>query len=179
LKIYSRTSHCANTGRKEGKTIPTEAWTGPEGSRKLRLPEFLDNRHMKAVSLSALRTGHLYAPPPQRKDSWHPFLLEAESTPGPQCGRKDYVNEQEAKRQMIFVSDTMWPQQQRNNYAVLPVTQHLLDQQSIMHARFCTSVYQTLFPRKYPAYENVYRRGERNSITATLCSRTFTYKKII
>jgi len=28
-----------------------------------------------------------------RKNSWYSFLLEAESTPGPQCGRKDYVNE--------------------------------------------------------------------------------------
>ena len=28
-----------------------------------------------------------------RKYSWYSFLLEAESTPRPQCGRKDYVNE--------------------------------------------------------------------------------------
>ena len=28
-------------------------------------------------------------PLPPRKYSWHSFLLEAESTPGPQCGRKD------------------------------------------------------------------------------------------
>jgi hypothetical protein len=27
---------------------------------------------------------------PLRKYSWYSFLLEAESTPGPQCGRKDY-----------------------------------------------------------------------------------------
>jgi hypothetical protein len=35
----------------------------------------------------------LYAPTtlyPQ-EDSWYPFLLEVESTPGPQCGWKDYV----------------------------------------------------------------------------------------
>ena len=33
-------------------------------------------------------------PPLQpRKYSWYSFLLEAESTPGQQCGRKDYVNE--------------------------------------------------------------------------------------
>ena len=32
--------------------------------------------------MSALRTGRLYS-----------FLLEAESTPGPQCDRKDYVTE--------------------------------------------------------------------------------------
>jgi hypothetical protein len=30
---------------------------------------------------------------PPRKYSWYSFLLEAESTPGPQCGRKDYANE--------------------------------------------------------------------------------------
>jgi hypothetical protein len=28
-----------------------------------------------------------------RKYSWYSFLLEAESTPEPYCGRKDYVNE--------------------------------------------------------------------------------------
>jgi hypothetical protein len=28
-----------------------------------------------------------------RNYSWYSFLLEAESTPGPYCGRKDYVNE--------------------------------------------------------------------------------------
>jgi hypothetical protein len=37
-------------------------WTGPEGSRSLRFPEFLDNRHMKVAKLSALGTGHLYSP---------------------------------------------------------------------------------------------------------------------
>ena len=31
-------------------------------------------------------------PSPPRKYPWYSFLLEAESTPGPQCGRKDYVN---------------------------------------------------------------------------------------
>jgi hypothetical protein len=32
-------------------------------------------------------------PLPPRKYSWYSFLLEAESIPGSQCGRKDYVNE--------------------------------------------------------------------------------------
>jgi len=36
-----------------------------------------------------LRTGRLYP----RKWFWYSFLLEAESTPGPKCGWKDYVNE--------------------------------------------------------------------------------------
>ena len=37
-----------------------QAWTGPQGSWMLRLPEFLDNRHMNVVTLSALLTGRLY-----------------------------------------------------------------------------------------------------------------------
>jgi hypothetical protein len=41
-------------------TYPIQACTGPEGSRKMRLPEFLDSRHMKVVTLSSLKTGHLY-----------------------------------------------------------------------------------------------------------------------
>jgi hypothetical protein len=51
------------TGKKvkgKGKAIPLQAWTGPEGSRRLRLPD-QDNRHMKVVRLSALRTGRLYS----------------------------------------------------------------------------------------------------------------------
>jgi len=27
-------------GKGKGKEIPLQAWTGPEGSRKLRLPDF-------------------------------------------------------------------------------------------------------------------------------------------
>ena len=34
-----------------------------------------------------------WPPLPPRKYSWYSFLLEAESTPGPQCDQKDYVNE--------------------------------------------------------------------------------------
>ena len=45
---------------------------------------------MKVVRLLALRTGRLYSP---TKYSWYTTRLQAESTPGPQSGRKDYVNE--------------------------------------------------------------------------------------
>jgi len=38
----------------EGKAIPLQAWTGPEGSRRLRLPTFQDIWH------TVVRTGRLY-----------------------------------------------------------------------------------------------------------------------
>ena len=41
----------------KGKAIPLQAWTGPEGSRGLRLPDF---KTIGTWSLSALHTGHLY-----------------------------------------------------------------------------------------------------------------------
>jgi hypothetical protein len=45
----------------KGKAIPLQVWTGPEGSRRLRLPDF----KTVVVRLSALSTGRLYPPPPQ------------------------------------------------------------------------------------------------------------------
>jgi hypothetical protein len=58
---------------------------GPEGSRRFRLPESHDIRHMKLMTLSVSRTGRLY---PQ-ECSWYSFSLGAESTPGPWRCRKE------------------------------------------------------------------------------------------
>jgi hypothetical protein len=47
----------------EDKAIPVQAWRGPEDFRRLiDGPKFQDNRHIKAVRLSALRIGPLYSP---------------------------------------------------------------------------------------------------------------------
>ena len=43
----------------KGKAVPLQAWTGPEGSRKLRFPDFVTTAQ-DGGRLSALRTGHLY-----------------------------------------------------------------------------------------------------------------------
>ena len=62
-----------------GKSVPLQAWSGPEGSRKLRFPDFVTAAQDggKVVSLT-------HRPPlPSRKYSWYSLLLEAESTPGP------------------------------------------------------------------------------------------------
>jgi hypothetical protein len=63
----------------KGKAIPLQALTGPEGSRRLRLPD------LKTTGARRWQGCHPYAPAAftSRKYSWYSFLLEAESTPGP------------------------------------------------------------------------------------------------
>jgi hypothetical protein len=68
--------------------IPLQVRTSPGGSRRLRLPEFLDNWQMKMATFSALGTGRLY--PPGKIPG---TLLEAESTPGPYYDQKIWVYE--------------------------------------------------------------------------------------
>jgi hypothetical protein len=49
-----------NTARgQKGKAIPIKTWTGHEFSRRLRLPEYLDNWHIKVVKLTAVRISRL------------------------------------------------------------------------------------------------------------------------
>jgi hypothetical protein len=43
----------------KGKAVPLQAWSGPEGSRKLRFPDFM-TAAQDGVRLSALCTGRLY-----------------------------------------------------------------------------------------------------------------------
>ena len=50
------------TGFSKGKAVPLQAWTSPEVSRSVRLPEFQDNLHKKFAKLSTLSTGRLYQP---------------------------------------------------------------------------------------------------------------------
>jgi len=48
----------------ESKATPVLAWTGPQVSRRLRLPEYLEHRHVEVVRLSAIITGRFYPLPP-------------------------------------------------------------------------------------------------------------------
>jgi hypothetical protein len=65
--------------------FPLQTRCGPEGSRRFRLSDFHDIRHMKVMRSSASRTSHLY---PQ-ECSWYSFSLGIESTPEPWCVRKE------------------------------------------------------------------------------------------
>jgi hypothetical protein len=40
VKIERKNKRYKVKGKKKGKAIPLQAWTGPEGSRRLRLPDF-------------------------------------------------------------------------------------------------------------------------------------------
>ena len=71
----------------KGKAVPLQAWTVPEGSRKLRLPDLVTTAQ-DCSRLSALLADRLYP----RKYSWYSFLLEAESTSGPQCDGKNFMS---------------------------------------------------------------------------------------
>jgi len=65
-------------GKGKGKSVPLQAWTGPEGSRKLRFPDFVSTAQdggkvCQPCAPVAFTPG---------KCSWYSFLLEAESTAG-------------------------------------------------------------------------------------------------
>jgi len=59
----------------EGEAVLIEAWTGPCGCRKLRLPEFPYIRQIKVAFCQPCAPTAL--------------LLEIQLTPGPECGGKD------------------------------------------------------------------------------------------
>ena len=62
-----------------GKSVPLQAWSDPEGSRKLRFPDYVTMTQDGGKVVSVMHRP-LLTP---RKYSWYSFLLEAESTPGP------------------------------------------------------------------------------------------------
>ena len=67
-KIRYRKSEISNVHVMNGNR-QSKLCTGPQGSRKLRLPEFQDDRHTKVARLSGLCTGRLY--PPGKKPGTH------------------------------------------------------------------------------------------------------------
>ena len=57
---FAITSFTTDKGKGKGKAVQQQARCGPEGSRRFRLQDFHDIRHMKVVRSSASRTGHTY-----------------------------------------------------------------------------------------------------------------------
>ena len=55
----------------KGKVVPLQAWSGPEGSRKLRFPYFMTTAQDGGTVVSLT-----HRPPlPTRKYTWYSFLL--------------------------------------------------------------------------------------------------------
>jgi len=54
-------SRGTKSNKKKVKTVPLQTWTGPEGPRKLRFPDFV-RTSQDGGRLSALRTGRHYPP---------------------------------------------------------------------------------------------------------------------
>jgi len=61
----------------KGKAVPLQAWSGPEGSRKLRFPDFMTTAQNGGKVVSLMHRPPL---PPGNTPGTH-FLLEAESRP--------------------------------------------------------------------------------------------------
>jgi hypothetical protein len=59
------------------KAVLLQAWSGPEGSRKLRFPYYM------TTAQDGGKVPYAAAAFTPRKCCWYSFLLEAESTPGP------------------------------------------------------------------------------------------------
>jgi len=73
----------------KGKAISLQVWTGPEGSRRLRLPDFKISRQ------SAHEGGKVVSPtpgPPLRPPPQEIFLVLI-CVRGPYCGQRDYASE--------------------------------------------------------------------------------------
>jgi hypothetical protein len=78
---------CANSiGEGKGKAIPVTGHGSIWGCEMSRLPHFLDNRLTDGGKVVSLTRQPPFNP---QEDSWYSFLIEAESTLGPQCGWKD------------------------------------------------------------------------------------------
>jgi hypothetical protein len=76
---YMLDSDCMLNMTAKVKAVLLQNWSCPEGSRKLRFPDFMTKAQDggKVVSLT-------HRPPLlHRKYTWYSFLLEFESTPGP------------------------------------------------------------------------------------------------
>jgi hypothetical protein len=71
---------------KIGKVLPVTGCGGPKGYEMLRLPHFLYGRLTDGGEVVSLTHWLPFTP---QEDTWYSSLLEAESTPGPQCSRKD------------------------------------------------------------------------------------------
>jgi len=86
----------------KGKAVPLQAWSGPEGCRKLRFPDFMTTAHRMVVGCQP------YAPAAftPRKYSWYSFLLGGWVGPWAKVLSEGfYVNEKSTDTSWVRSSD--------------------------------------------------------------------------
>jgi hypothetical protein len=71
----------------KGKAIPLQAWKGPEGSRRLRLPDLKQSAHEGGKVVSPMHRPPLLP----RNYSWYSFVLRARG--GAVIGARRYTPE--------------------------------------------------------------------------------------
>jgi hypothetical protein len=71
------------------KSNPITRLNRPLGFHEVEAPRLRQSAHEGGKVVSCMHQ----LPEPHRKYSWYLCLLEVESTPGPLCSQKDYVNE--------------------------------------------------------------------------------------
>ena len=105
-------------------------------------------------------------PLPPRKYSWYSFLLEAESTPGPQSDRRDYVNEKFQWHHLTvhrIKNKKKNPQTQRYHTAPLPRT-GWKERVHVIQEKWYTFQKYKLYSQKlicqYGAYVTKYKRKD-------------------
>jgi hypothetical protein len=91
---YTSTNSIINKGK--GKTVPLQAWGGPEGFRKLRFPDFLTTAQDSGKVVSLMHRPYL---PPGNTPGTH-FCYRLSRTQGHCAIRRIYVNEK--------FHDTIW-----------------------------------------------------------------------
>ena len=58
-ETFSLMKRNKNKGKKKGKAVPLQAWSGPEGSRKLRFPDFMTTAQDGGKVVSLTHRPHL------------------------------------------------------------------------------------------------------------------------
>jgi hypothetical protein len=89
-EFYERVLRTFGSNKEEGKkSHPCNRPRRPIGFWDVEAPTFpVDSRLRDGGKVVSLTRRPSFTPPPPQEDIWYSFLLDTESTPGPQCGWK-------------------------------------------------------------------------------------------
>ena len=68
MTVEPSIENCENSTKVKGKAVPLQAWGGPDGSRKLRFPDFMTTAQEGGKVVSPTHRPHL---PPENPPGTH------------------------------------------------------------------------------------------------------------